>query len=339
MMRWIRERLGAWKARASRRGTDPALARDVLEPLGRLDGEVRAQLRRAVDISEAQSLDGMTRTGDLRKLSSRLVDYLDQARRQSEAMQDGMEQNATIIAELGAFVRRLPEQIAEERAQFGRLVGEVKKLQDMTEAIRHMARQTEILAINAAVEAARAGSAGRGFAVLAQEVRRLASESNSTAAKIDCDIAALVKTVESGYSAEFQARTRHNEAESARLSSLTKQLDDSYVDMRQFYQLLMAAVTQHNRELDDGIAALLGTGQYQDVLRQIIERAAATFEPRHEVTEALVSGLAAGAGDAAALAGRSRGVLDDYLAGEAVHEGSTHAGAAEAGAAPLIELF
>jgi methyl-accepting chemotaxis protein len=300
---------------------------------------VRAQLRRAVEISEAQSLDGMARTGDLRKLSSRLVDYLEQARLQSDAMQDGLEQNATIIAELGAFVRGLPGQIAEERAQFSRLVGEVRKLQDMTDAIRHMARQTEILAINAAVEAARAGAAGRGFAVLAQEVRRLASESNTTAAKIDADIAALVKTVDSGYSAEFQARTRHNEAESERLSSLTRQLDDSYVDMRQFYQLLMAAVTQHNRELDDGIAGLLGTGQYQDVLRQIIERATATFEQRQAVTEALVDGFATGAADAGQLAGRSRSVLDDYLAGEAVHEGSTRAGAGQADAAPLIELF
>lgn len=88
----------------------------------------------------------------------------------------------------------------------------------MTDTIRDIARRTEILAINAAIEAARAGDAGRGFAVLAGEVRRLATQSNESALRINQDIERLLHTVAVAYSGEFEARTRHNEAEAERLA-------------------------------------------------------------------------------------------------------------------------
>jgi methyl-accepting chemotaxis protein len=110
----------------------------------------------------------------------------------------------------------------------------VKGLSAMTDAIRGIARQTEILAINAAIEAARAGDARKGFAVLAGEVRRLATQSNESATTNNQDISRLVKTVEVGFSGRFAERTRHNEAEAERLGGLTRQLDESCVDMRQF---------------------------------------------------------------------------------------------------------
>ncbi|WP_119156638.1 methyl-accepting chemotaxis protein [Caldimonas tepidiphila] len=308
--------------------------------MGELDAQVYAQLQRAISLSETQALDGMARAGDLRRLSSRLVDYLQHAREQSEAMQEGIEQNAAIIAELGAFVRQLPLQIAEERQHFGRLVSEVKKLQDLTDTIRRMARQTEILAINAAIEAARGGEAGRGFAVLAGEVRRLATESNATAGRIDHDIAALVKTVENGYSEEFQARTRHNEAESARLSALTRQLDESYVDMREFYRMLMTAVTQHNTELDHGIAGLLDTAQFHDVFKQIVDRVAPAFDARQALAAELVARLRGGRLHNPDLDERAQALVADYLASEALHrdpDAATEAQPGEPGA--RIELF
>lgn len=316
---WPWSRLRAWAGRlVSRRPAAPAPC-DVSPQLKELDAQVYAQLQRAVGLSETQTLDGITRAAELRQLSTRLVDYLEQARQQSEAMQGGIEQNATIIAELGAFVRQLPLQIAEERQHFARLVSEVKKLQDLTETIRLMARQTEILAINAAIEAARAGEAGKGFAVLAGEVRRLATESNNTAGRIEHDIAKLVNTVEGGYSDEFQARARHNESESERLSALTRQLDESYVDMRQFYQLMMSAVTQHNSELDRGIAGLLDTGQFHDVFKQIIDRVAPAMDSRHALSADLVERLRAGRTANPDLVARAHALVQDYVAGEALH--------------------
>jgi methyl-accepting chemotaxis protein len=308
--------------------------------LRELDEQLVVHLGRAVGLSEESALQLVQRLGGLRELSSRLIRYLEHAQTQSEAMQAGIELNSRIIGELGAFVQTLPQQIAQERGQFRQLLGAVKGLSEMTDSIRGIARQTEILAINAAIEAARAGEAGRGFAVLAGEVRRLATQSNESAAKIAHDIEHLVKTVEVGYSGEFETRTRHNETEAERLGGLTRQLDESYVDLRQFYGMLMTAVTQHNTELDRGIGSLLDTAQYQDVIKQIVDRVQPALDARHAVSAELIGRLRAGQQDTAEVDARARALAADYLAGEAAHrDPDAAAGAAPGQPMARIELF
>jgi methyl-accepting chemotaxis protein len=320
-------------------GTEPVAVTAMRE----LDAELVTQLGRAVGLSETSAIQLIQRLAGLRDLSSRLIRYLEHAHTQSEAMQDSIELNSRIIGELAAFVQTLPGQIAHERGHMKQLVAEVKGLSEMTDTIRGIARQTEILAINAAIEAARAGEAGRGFAVLAGEVRRLATQSNESAARINADINRLVQTVEASYSGEFEQRTRHNEAEAQRLGGLTRQLDESYVDMRQFYAMLMTAVTQHNTELDSGIGGLLDTAQYQDVLKQIVDRVQPAMASRNAVLADLVAALRAGRSDSPAVAAidaRAQALVPEYLAAEAFHrDPDAAAGDAPGEPAQRIELF
>jgi methyl-accepting chemotaxis protein len=216
----------------------------------------------------------------------------------------------------------------------------VKGLAEMTDTIRGIARQTEILAINAAIEAARAGEAGRGFAVLAGEVRRLATQSNASAARINQDISALVKTVEVDFSGEFESRARHNEAEAERLGALTLKLDESYIDMRQFYEMLMTAVTQHNTELDRGIGLLVDTAQYQDVFKQIVDRVQPALDSRNDVLAELIARLRTGQRDTAEIEARTQALVADYRADEAAHrDPDAAADAAPGQPAERIELF
>jgi len=288
-----------------------------------LDEAIERQLSRAVTFSEASTLHQLQRITELHQLSARLVSYLGHAHVQSEAMQTSIELNSSIIAELATFVQTLPQQIAQEREHVRKLVGEVKSLTNLTDTIHHIARQTEILAINAAIEAARAGPAGKGFSVLAGEVRRLATQANESASTIKQDINRLVNTVEVSYSGDFESRTQHNEAEALRLGQLTRQLDDSYVDMRQFYAMLMRAITQHNAELDHGIGMLLDSAQYHDVFKQIVDRVSPAVQSRQEVLEAYARQVRGQGIDTQEIDQQALALREKYLAAESEHHEQT----------------
>ena len=82
--------------------------------------------------------------------------------------------------------------LAATRSTTFRVLGQISELGDtsdrissMVDAIRAIAKQTNLLSLNATIEAARAGEAGRGFAVVASEVRKLAQDSKSATESID----------------------------------------------------------------------------------------------------------------------------------------------------------
>ncbi|MCC2616758.1 methyl-accepting chemotaxis protein [Aestuariibacter halophilus] len=112
----------------------------------------------------------------------------------AEAAKQADEQGsvaAGVVDETVASMNGLLEEISRASEVTKRVGSDVEKITDLLQIIESIAEQTNLLALNAAIEAARAGEQGRGFAVVADEVRSLASKTQSSTEQIQNMISSL----------------------------------------------------------------------------------------------------------------------------------------------------
>jgi methyl-accepting chemotaxis protein len=178
--------------------------------------------------------------------------------------------------------------IRENHQRLADLSNEVSGMISMVSSISAIAKKTNLLALNASIEAARAGEAGTSFSVVADDVRKLATQTTSAAKDIAARIAKIVEHIHrdlsissaqvgQGLPAFHFADVR---AANAAMSSSGENLVGVVGEIRQSHEKILLE-----------LADLLGAIQFQDVLRQRVEQVIGALEDLDAHAQATASWL------------------------------------------------
>ena len=175
----------------------------------------------------------------------------------AQKAQNGIERSLSAMHEALTNVEGVTKLIRNASDNVGRLDDSSKKVGGIVQVIKEIADQTNLLALNAAIEAARAGEQGRGFAVVADEVRKLAESTT----KATNEIGGLIGGIQSQINAAVM-EMRDASTESGRGLALVGET-----------QAILCAVANESASAAANMRAIAGAVDEQDkAVHQVAER-------------------------------------------------------------------
>ncbi|HEX5310830.1 methyl-accepting chemotaxis protein [Aquabacterium sp.] len=262
---WQRRLTGAAPAQVVQHDGAEAICEAVLPIWARQIETARSHMDQAIDamVSRFAGMSSRLRgpsNVDTQASDAALLNSLEQAQRKLRDLLNDLQRALSLRQELFSEVVSI--------SQFA------GQLQEMASGVGAIARQTNLLSVNAAIEAARAGDTGRGFAVVAKEVRHLSAESEQTGARITEVVQKVSQALERAEQA-FANYAQHDkalmvEAEQT-IEAVVQSMHGTANDLMQQSQTLVSESLVIRQEIDAVLVAI----QSQDRFSQMLQHTSA----------------------------------------------------------------
>ncbi|MGJ8693018.1 MAG: methyl-accepting chemotaxis protein [Thalassotalea sp.] len=230
---------------------------------------VNEKINNAANLAEQQSASTQTVAAAVNEMEMTVKDISNSASNASQSA----EISQTTSVSCSDFVSQTIEKMQALKTSMGTSVSSVNELSSEIQSITHVlevikaiSEQTNLLALNAAIEAARAGEQGRGFAVVADEVRTLAQRTAESTEQINAMIVSLknkagitVSAIELGNETTSETSERLNEA-GVTLTTITKEIIN-LTEMNVFVATATREQTQATAEISQNIVMISDTAE------------------------------------------------------------------------------
>lgn len=198
----------------------------------------------------------------------------------SKAVSNLVTDGSRIVTEVSEHMDNIHSTIGHSAKIIGQMAEQAVKIQSVTAIITEISEQTNLLALNAAIEAARAGEHGLGFAVVAEEVRRLAELSKSSASEIE----SMMNTIQEETKKAVLSINEGSKSVETGLTSTESSLE--------IFQDIERAVSEVDLKVGTVAAAIEqiqsvteNVSRGSDEVRKLAEAAAATAQETSAATE------------------------------------------------------
>lgn len=188
------------------------------EQLGKSAIDVSRQAQQTLEDSQDQKDRTMQVVTAINEMGATVNEIAANAAQAAEAAKDADRASGSgqkVVTQARDTINQLSKDVSQVGEVIESLATHTKSIGSILDVIRAISEQTNLLALNAAIEAARAGEAGRGFAVVADEVRNLASRTAASTDEVQVMIDKLQSESARAVNAMSQSRSRSQEGVSA----------------------------------------------------------------------------------------------------------------------------
>ena len=221
---------------------------------------------------------------DVSNSAVQATEAVDQVAEKARTGRGSLDRTTNAVTNLDGIMLRTSEVVNE-------LSADAESIGSVTDVIQNIAEQTNLLALNAAIEAARAGEQGRGFAVVADEVRSLANrtaesthEIRTLIEKLQVRVSQVVKVIDEG-----RQNTQSSVEDSRQISQELGFVLDSVEDIRSKIFVIATAVEQQNKVAHEIAGNVVSISDLSQKTTEMVNTGAAESEALQVIAHELKS--------------------------------------------------